>query len=123
VAPAVPCSERCTSSLTESTQGSTTSQMSSASKGNVSLALKRLRAAPVEGRALNPRNAGRELVAPTSKPAGEQGVRVLPPRYVALSKSQKKEAAVAALTELILANMRRLEKVRPAGRKNVTSRK
>jgi hypothetical protein len=35
----------------------------------------------------------------------------------------KKEAAVAALTELILANMRRLEKVRPAGRKNVTSRK
>jgi hypothetical protein len=97
--------------------------MSSASKGNVSLALKRLRAAPVEGRALNPRNAGREFVAPTSKPAGKQGVRVLPPRYVALSKSQKKEAAVAALTELILANMRRLEKVRPAGRKNVTSRK
>jgi hypothetical protein len=96
--------------------------MSSASKGNVSLALKRLRAAPVEGRALNPRNAGREFVAPTSKPAEKQGVRVLPPRYVALSKSQK-EAAVAALTELILANMRRLEKVRPAGRKNVTSRK
>jgi hypothetical protein len=70
----------------------------------------------VEGRALNPRNAGREFVAPTSKPAEKQGVRVLPPRYVALSKSQK-EAAVAALTELILANMRRLEKVRPAGRK------
>jgi hypothetical protein len=76
----------------------------------------------VEGRALNPRNAGREFVAPTSKPAEKQGVRVLPPRYVALSKSQK-EAAVAALTDLILANMRRLEKVRPAGRKNVTSRK
>jgi hypothetical protein len=30
---------------------------------------------------------------------------------------------LAVLTELILANMRGLEKVRPAGRKNVTSRK
>ena len=89
--------------------------MSSASKGNVS-ALKRIPSSACGGRALNPRNAGREFVAPTSKPAEKQGVRVLPPRYVALSKSQK-EAAVAASTELILANMRRLEKVRPAGRK------
>jgi hypothetical protein len=83
--------------------------MSSASKGNASLALKRTPSSACGGRALNPRNAGREFVAPTSKPAEKQGVRVLPPRYVALSKSQK-EAAVAALTELILANMRRLER-------------
>jgi hypothetical protein len=73
--------------------------MSSASKGNVSLALKRT----------------------LSKPAEKQGVRVLPPRYVALSKSQK-EAAVAPLTELILANMRRLERSGRRG-ENVTSRK
>jgi hypothetical protein len=62
--------------------------MSSASKGNVSLALKRTPSSACGGPALNPRNAGREFVAPTSKPAEKQGVRVLPLRYVALSKSQ-----------------------------------
>jgi hypothetical protein len=70
----------------------------------------------VEGRALSLRDESTAsgFVSQAGKPADKQDFRLLPPCYVALSQRQK-EIAVAALAELILASMRRLEKVPPLG--------
>lgn len=47
--------------------------------------------------------------SPSRRPVDKRDFRLLPPSYVPLTKRQR-EVAVAALVELILAHMRRLEK-------------